>query len=642
MRLPRAFLAAALSATLVSSPFAQGVPYFRNVAPGASNSQGENPSTPTPSVAVGGPYTSAYGAQVSIQPSATGLPGSVEWSVSPGLRAGLGLNPSSGAVTGSSTVPGTTTHTLTASNGTVSASATFTLTVQESPTAPPSLSGYQSAYAFQMLAPNAIPAPSVSGGAAPYSFEALPAGQPFTISATTGEITWTPTAEANLQNVTVRVVDANGVPATSSPFTIVVTDPSPMAFSYPSSVANTVDGVQGTIQAPSASGGASPYTYEATLNPGGALSLLPDGRFAYTLPAGQHGPFRVTASDSAGRHVDRTFSISVADPVQVPAYQPTYQAVANVSGSVPGRTPTGGYPNYVHELVSPVTGVSINGSTGEVSYAVAAGTHQVQVRVRDAFGNAAPISTFSIVATQALGLSYTLDNPLRVTVDARYAANRVGGAGPYSFALKSGSLPPGLTLDLTTGDIAGQPTATGSGNFTIEVTDASDNKKAEAAVSWSTSTINDAAVWLRVTGVTGSSGTSQSTNKARLSDGDYNTYNYTTPQGGGRFSSASTYVGLSSVITFDSDVTLNGMVLRGRWGFYTAGQTNGALRLNLRNASGATIHTVDVPVSGVSGGAQTYAFINATWPATAIRSIQLVATTASTDFTFSEFNWLIP
>ena len=46
-----------------------------------------------------------------------------------------------------------------------------------------------------------------------------------------------------------------------------------------------------------------------------------------------------------------------------------------------------------------------------------------------------------------------------------------GGTAPYSFAVTSGSLPAGLTLGSATGAISGTPTAAGTSDFTITVTD---------------------------------------------------------------------------------------------------------------------------------------------------------------------------
>ena len=47
-----------------------------------------------------------------------------------------------------------------------------------------------------------------------------------------------------------------------------------------------------------------------------------------------------------------------------------------------------------------------------------------------------------------------------------------GGTGPYTYAVTSGALPTGLSLDTNTGAILNAPTAAGSYSFTITATDA--------------------------------------------------------------------------------------------------------------------------------------------------------------------------
>ena len=46
-----------------------------------------------------------------------------------------------------------------------------------------------------------------------------------------------------------------------------------------------------------------------------------------------------------------------------------------------------------------------------------------------------------------------------------------GGTGPYTFAMASGSLPAGLTLNTSSGVISGTPTTAGPFSFTVKVTD---------------------------------------------------------------------------------------------------------------------------------------------------------------------------
>jgi hypothetical protein len=62
------------------------------------------------------------------------------------------------------------------------------------------------------------------------------------------------------------------------------------------------------------------------------------------------------------------------------------------------------------------------------------------------------------------------------TVGLSYSATleASGGTSPYSWSITSGSLPGGLKLDATTGVISGIPTAAGTSDFTVIVTDAAD------------------------------------------------------------------------------------------------------------------------------------------------------------------------
>jgi hypothetical protein len=92
----------------------------------------------------------------------------------------------------------------------------------------------------------------------------------------------------------------------------------------------------------------------------------------------------------------------------------------------------------------------------------------------------------SFAATASKSLSITIvPAPLSITttscaggqVSSAYSCqlNATGGKAPYtwSWAPNAGSqLPPGLTLAATTGLISGTPTADGTFNFTVTVTDA--------------------------------------------------------------------------------------------------------------------------------------------------------------------------
>ena len=80
---------------------------------------------------------------------------------------------------------------------------------------------------------------------------------------------------------------------------------------------------------------------------------------------------------------------------------------------------------------------------------------------------------------------------LIATYDSAYTLSLTssGGATPRSFALLSGTLPSGLTLDTATGVISGTPSAAGSSAITIGVTD---SNTATATTSAFTITVNKA------------------------------------------------------------------------------------------------------------------------------------------------------
>ncbi len=78
--------------------------------------------------------------------------------------------------------------------------------------------------------------------------------------------------------------------------------------------------------------------------------------------------------------------------------------------------------------------------------------------------------TITINSTPSITTSslpaWTVNSAYSQTISVR------GGTGPLTFAVSSGSLPAGLTLNASTGLISGKPRKAGSDTFTIQVTDA--------------------------------------------------------------------------------------------------------------------------------------------------------------------------
>lgn len=89
--------------------------------------------------------------------------------------------------------------------------------------------------------------------------------------------------------------------------------------------------------------------------------------------------------------------------------------------------------------------------------------------------DAARAQLAQIITTAVLApLSVTTPSPLPVaTVGLAYSATIAGsgGLGPFTWAVVSGSLPPGMTLIPARGEIAGTPTTAGAATFSVTVSD---------------------------------------------------------------------------------------------------------------------------------------------------------------------------
>jgi len=73
--------------------------------------------------------------------------------------------------------------------------------------------------------------------------------------------------------------------------------------------------------------------------------------------------------------------------------------------------------------------------------------------------------------TQPLGITSTVLPQATVNVPYTFIVQASGGSGTYTWAITSGTLPPGLTFDGTTAVLGGTPTTPGVFKFTVQVTD---------------------------------------------------------------------------------------------------------------------------------------------------------------------------
>jgi len=110
--------------------------------------------------------------------------------------------------------------------------------------------------------------------------------------------------------------------------------------------------------------------------------------------------------------------------------------------------------------------------------ATVVGSFAFSVRVTDGSSPSQSASaSLSITVTPPLSIR-TMTLP-EGTVSVAYSAqlDAIGGNLPYTWSLRMGSLPPGLTLGASTGIIGGTPTTPGTYDFAVRVTDSSNPRE---------------------------------------------------------------------------------------------------------------------------------------------------------------------
>ncbi len=228
-----------------------------------------------------------------------------------------------------------------------------------------------------------------------------------------------------------------------------------------------------------ASGGLPPYTFflfAGALPDGlslntvtGEISGTPTlaGTFAFTV--------RVTDANLDTAFVECSITIDAAPPpLAITCDNPPDGTVGTpYSHFFPA---TGGTPPYAFSLHAGALpdGLSLDPVTGELAGTpTLAGLFTFTIQVTDADLNTANVEC-SITINPAGGVVVIECNdppPGKVGVFYSHTLGFSGGTPPYTFVILAGSLPPGLSINLTTGVISGKPTAYGIYSFTVQVTD---------------------------------------------------------------------------------------------------------------------------------------------------------------------------
>jgi hypothetical protein len=147
--------------------------------------------------------------------------------------------------------------------------------------------------------------------------------------------------------------------------------------------------------------------------------------------------------------------------------------VTNVVGATQQYTATGTYSDSsTQNLTSQVAWSSSSNSIATINASglatlVSAGTTSISAALAGVSGSAS-------LSVQAPLLTITTASLPGGSMGSLYTAGMAAGGGttPYTWSVASGSLPPGLTLNTSSGAINGTPSAAGTFSFTVQVADA--------------------------------------------------------------------------------------------------------------------------------------------------------------------------
>ncbi|MFN3878694.1 MAG: putative Ig domain-containing protein, partial [Brevundimonas sp.] len=266
-------------------------------------------------------------------------------------------------------------------------------------------------------------------------------------------------------------------------------------------------------QTVTAGGGTAPYSYAVTAGalPTG-MTLSAGGVLSGTPTAGGTFNFTLTATDSSTGG-GAPFSGSRAYTVTVDAATITVAPTilpAGGAGSAYSQTLTasGGTAPYSYAVTAGAlpAGLTLSSNGALSGTPSSGGSFNFTVTATDGSTGSGPYSgsrayTLSIAAPTVILTPATLP---AATTGAAYSETVTAGGGvaPYSYALTSGALPAGVTLDAN-GQISGTPSSGGIFNFTITATDSATGAGPYSGTRAYSLTVNAAALTLAPASLSG-------------------------------------------------------------------------------------------------------------------------------------------
>ncbi|HMY74536.1 MAG TPA: putative Ig domain-containing protein, partial [Blastocatellia bacterium] len=291
---------------------------------------------------------------------------------------------------------------------------------------------------------------------------ALPAG--LTLSGGTGAITGSPTATGSYS---FTITATNGVCSGSQNYTL------PVTITAATSMPNAQAGVAYSYTVTPTPPGTYTFSLLTGSLPSGVSLNSATGVISGTPATTGNFSFTILAQTAGGFTTTPTFTLTIGCPTVTlsPASLPNGTAGTAYSQTL-SASPAGGIYSYAVTSGSLPSGLNLNSATGALS-----GTPTIN----GSFNFTVTATGFgTCTGSQAYSVAIGSGGCSTITLPASLPNGTVGGlysnavaaspAGTYSYAVSSGTLPPGVTLYSSFGLIFGFPTAAGSYTFTLTAT----------------------------------------------------------------------------------------------------------------------------------------------------------------------------
>jgi len=384
------------------------------------------------------------------------------WHLGGDLPPGLSLD-ENGVLSGTPTAQGTYSFSVQASNDYGFENRLYSLTIYQVPVITTTVLGYArlgSNYSSQLTALGSVPITwFITSGD-------LPTG--LSLNQTTGIISGIPVEGGSFSFTVV----ATNIVGASPPVTFTMEAGQALAIVTPSPLPIGVRGVAYTPLTFQAEGTDDSYIYTWSWAAGAGSSFPPGlilngntGVLSGTPSA--IGTYNVNVTiTGGGTSTTSPFTITIGSPPVITSDSTIGGGILRPFSIVLQASGTQPITWAMTEGPTPIADIQL-GSDGVVSWLIPViGVYSFTVVATNAFGNSEPVQFTLIITTPSI-IDVDLDDGIvGVSYSHTFSA---GGDAPFKWSQPSGTLPPGLSFDSETATLLGNPTLSGTYEFSIRV-----------------------------------------------------------------------------------------------------------------------------------------------------------------------------